>query len=119
MSAFPKLKTEAIAQYPSSRHKQYSTNILLFLDGKEERFRDFKQPLLMWTVDLTLLDRDEMAELEEFFIEQDGAVNQFDFTDPWNDTVYTGCSLENSEIWFKHDGPNTGSTKLLIRGGRN
>ena len=119
MSAFPKLKTQAIAQYPSSREKLYATKILSFIDGQEERFRDFSKPLLLWTVDLNLLDRDEMAALEEFFIEQDGALNVFDFTDPWDDTVHAGCTLENSEVWFRHDGPQAGSTKLVVRGNRS
>ena len=116
MSAFPKLKTQAVAQYPCSRDRIYRTKVLSFIDGREERFRDFSKPLLMWTIDLSLLDRDELAAFEEFFIEQEGALNAFDFTDPWDETVHARCTLENSEVWFRHDGPQAGSTKLVVRG---
>jgi hypothetical protein len=40
MATFPKLKTNAVAQYPASKTARYQNQALRFLDGTEQRYRD-------------------------------------------------------------------------------
>ena len=44
MSAFPKLKTGAVAQYPASRALSQATEVVRFLDGTEQRYRAAGRP---------------------------------------------------------------------------
>lgn len=119
MSTFPKLKTQAITQYPSTRMTTFSTGIASFMDGQEQRFRDFSRSLLSWSVDLSLLDDLEMSTLENFFIVQNGSFSSFDFEDPWNGMVHSGCTLQNPEAVFEYVGPQTGSTHLIVQQNRS
>ncbi|MGC2819953.1 MAG: hypothetical protein WA198_09735 [Candidatus Sulfotelmatobacter sp.] len=52
MATFPTLKTGAMAQYGSSRARRFSTQVLRFVDGSEQRFPDFGTPLLQWVIRL-------------------------------------------------------------------
>ena len=61
MANFPALKTGAVAQYPSDRTRRYSTQVLRFLDGSEQRFAGFGAPLKRWLIRLELLDDTELA----------------------------------------------------------
>ena len=40
MNEFPKLKTGAVAQYPAQRTTRYSTHVMRFMDGSEQRYRE-------------------------------------------------------------------------------
>ena len=79
------------------------------MDGQEQRFRDFAAPLLAWTIDLSQLDDEEVSNLEVFFVEQSGSFSAFDFLDPWNETVYSGCTLDNPEILLQYRGNQAGA----------
>ena len=119
MSTFPKLKTQAIAQYPAIRTVVFSTSVIPFMDGQEQRFRDFAAPLLVWTIDLSQLDDEEVSNLEVFFIEQSGSFSAFDFVDPWNETVYSDCTLDNPEVLLQYQGNQAGSVRLRVRQNRS
>jgi hypothetical protein len=56
MATFPALRTGAVAQYPSERHMRFSTRVLEFVDGQEQRFREFSRGLRRWVIHLDLLD---------------------------------------------------------------
>ena len=98
MASFPALKTGAVAQYPSDRARRFSTQVLRFLDGSEQRFPGFGAPLKRWLIRLELLDEAELAGLEDFFVEQGGQAGTFAFTDPWDGTVYANCSFESDTM---------------------
>jgi phage-related protein len=98
MSDFPTLKTGAILQYPAQKAVRFSSVVLRFTDGAEQRFRDFQAPLRRWMIRLDLLDQTELHVLREFFRAQSGAAGTFTFTDPWDSTVYLNCSFENGEM---------------------
>ena len=66
------MKTGAIAQYPSGRERDFSTQIFRFLDGSEQRFPGYGAPLRKWTIQLSLLDESELVNLEQFFEGQGG-----------------------------------------------
>ena len=102
MATLPLLKTGAVMQYPATRERSYSTGIVRFVDGAEQRYRDYKAPLTRWVVRLDLLDEREMAAIQDFFVEQDGGYESFTFVDPWDESVHPNCSLDGDvlEAWF-------------------
>src|SRR5438874_2407990 len=98
MSTLPALKTGAPLQYPAERTIQFSTDIVRFVDGSEQRFRNFEAPLLQWTLGLDLLDERELQSLREFFMTLNGAAGSFAFTDPWDTTQHPDCSIKQDEM---------------------
>lgn len=63
----PALKTGAPAQYPSSKRVSYSSYIVKFLDGSDQRYRNYSVPLTQWSFPLAMLDDSEMTLLGQFF----------------------------------------------------
>ena len=98
MASFPKLKTNAVAQYPAKKEIRFRNQAVRFLDGTEQRYRDAAGALRRWEISLDQLDEAEMAALEEFFAENQGAFGEFLFTDPWDAQTYSNCSLETDEL---------------------
>lgn len=92
-TTFPTLKTGAITQYPATKNTQYSSFVIRFLDGSDQRYRQYTPALLQWSVKLELLDESETRALDQFFLNQQGQAGAFSFTDPWTQTVYTSCSF--------------------------
>lgn len=118
MSTFPTLKTGAILQYPAQRGTQFSTQVLRFVDGSEQRFRDYPSPLHRWVIQLNLLDEVELHELRDFVRTESGAFGSFSFTDPWSGTLYPHCSLDGDEIAEQLQDEQKGKTSLTIRENR-
>ncbi len=118
MASFPTLKTGAVAQYPSDRTRQFSTQVLRFLDGGEQRFAGFGAPLKRWLIRLELLDETELAGLEDFFVEQGGQAGTFTFTDPWDGTVYANCSFEGDTMTADYRGPSDGTASVVVKENR-
>ena len=118
MSTFPKLKTDAVSQYPAQRTTGFSTTILQFVGGAEQRFRNYGLPLRSWKIDLRLLDDSEMNKVETFYTAQEGQFNSFSFTDPWDQTTYPSCSLEIPELAMQYIGPQSGALHLIVRENR-
>jgi phage-related protein len=98
MATFPVLKTGAVAQYPASRAVQYQNQILRFVDGGEQRYRDASTGLHRWTIRLDYLDATELAAIEDFFLSNQGSFNSFAFTDPWDNTAYPNCSIVGDHL---------------------
>ena len=98
MSDFPTLKTGAVMQYPAQREIAFSTSIVRFVDGSEQRFRQYPAPFHRWVIRLDLLDENELHQLREFFRTVSGGAEDFGFTDPWDGTRYPNCSLADDEI---------------------
>lgn len=118
MAAFPVLKTGAIVQYPSERGDSFSTDVLEFIDGSEQRSALYGAPLKRWLVRLDLLSEGELFQLEQFFVEQGGASGTFSFTDPWDDTEYTDCSFEDDEISLVFEAVGAASASVVIKENR-
>lgn len=118
MASFPALKTGAVAQYPSDRTTRFSTQVLRFLDGGEQRFRVFGAPLKKWLIRLELLDDQELAGLEEFFAEQQGQAGTFSFTDPWDGTTHANCSFESGTMTADYRGRGDGVASIVVRENR-
>ena len=93
MAGFPVLKTGAVVQYPLTRTAAFQNQMLTFLDGTQQRYRDSAGLRARWEIRLTELDAGEMAAMEEFFLANQGTFGSFAFTDPVDGTVYSNCSL--------------------------
>ena len=77
MPAFPKLRTDAVAQYPAGRELRFATEGVRFADGSEQRFRDAEAPVRRWTIKLDRLDETEAAEIESLFLASQGRAGHF------------------------------------------
>jgi hypothetical protein len=119
MATFPALKTGAVAQYPSDRQPTFSTQVVRFLNGSEQRFPGFGTALRQWVIRLDLLDESELTNLQLFFESQGGRAQVFTFTDPFDGTVYTSCSFGSDELELSFNGPQQGQATVTIRESRS
>ena len=114
MATFPILKTGAVAQYPASTGLRFQNQVLRFLDGTDQRYRDSAGPLHGWEIRLSQMDEREMAEIEQFFVDNQGSFGSFAFTDPWDGQAYPNCSLASDEIDLTSAAEMRGGTSLTI-----
>jgi hypothetical protein len=119
MTAFPILKTGAVLQYPAQKGIQFSTAIVRYIDGSEQRFRTYATPLHRWMIRLDMLDESELHRLREFFRTEKGASGTFAFTDPWDGNVYQNCSIDEDEISETLVDESNGKTSMTIRENRS
>jgi hypothetical protein len=103
-----------VAQYPARRRVAYRNQIVRFLDGSEQRYRDAAGPLHQWEIRLSALDEGELASVETFVEANQGAFGSFAFTDPWDGTVYANCSLAADELALTASGEMSGSTRVVV-----
>jgi phage-related protein len=108
-----------VAQYGSDRSGQFSTQVLRFIDGSEQRFPGYGTPLLQWTIRLDLLDESELENLEQFFEEQGGREGSFSFTDPWDGTVYPSCSFASDDLALLFEDVARGKTQVVVKENRS
>ena len=114
MATFPELKTNAVAQYPATKSLRFQNQTVRFLDGSEQRYRDAAGPLHTWVIQLNQLDESEVAAFEEFFEDNQGRLGSFQFTDPWDGTLYTNCSLASDELMVSSLAEMCGKTSLTV-----
>ena len=98
MTTFPRLKTDAVAQYPFTTTLTFQNQTLTFVDGTQQRYRDSAAARMRWEINLTKLDEGELAAVEEFFMANQGAFGSFAFTDPTDGHVYEQCSIEADSL---------------------
>lgn len=115
MSTFPQLKSGAIMQWPATRERHFSTDVLEFADGSEQRYRNLTGAIRRWIVRLDDLDEDELASMESFFGQEQGGFGTFSFVDPWDGTEYLECRFENPEAIAEYRAFHRGSTTLIVR----
>jgi hypothetical protein len=101
-------------QYPAQRDVGFSTTALQFVDGSEQRFRNYQAPLHQWIVQLSLLDQAELHEFQEFFRAMAGPAEDFAFTDPWDGSSYSSCSLGSDSMAAVLAGEWNGETSLTV-----
>jgi hypothetical protein len=114
MATFPKLRTGAVAQYPAERQTRFSTRVLEFVDGREQRFREFGRGLRRWVIRLDYLDATELEELAAFF-EQAGGTAPFRFVDPWDGREHSNCVVENAEFAAELLSESRNRSEFVIR----
>jgi hypothetical protein len=118
MASLPQLKTSAVAQYPARRRLAFRNQIVRFLDGREQRYRDSAGATRRWEIRLEQLDEGELAALEEFFAAQQGELGDFEFTDPWDGESYASCSFASDCVELVSIGELRGATRLVIQENR-
>jgi phage-related protein len=118
MANFPALKTGVVAQYGSDWSRQFSTQVLRFLDGSEQRFPGYGAPLRKWVIRLDLLDESELNTLEVFFEDEGGRAGTFSFTDPWDQTVYANCSFDSDDLALEFQEAARGKTQVIVKENR-
>jgi hypothetical protein len=104
-----------VLQYPARRVSSFSTHITRFLDGSEQRFRVHRAPRRRWVIQLGLLDGEELAQLEGFFLSNRGQAGSFEFVDPWDDVTYPNCSLEEADMDTTWRGHREGETTVVVK----
>jgi len=114
MATFPKLKTNAVAQYPVTRALRYQNQTVRFLDGTDQRYRDGSGPLHRWIIRLSALDEGELAALEGFFLTNAGQFGSFVFVDPWDGASYSSCSLASDQMDLTAVAEMQGQTSLTV-----
>lgn len=119
MAEFPLLKTSAVAQYPAQRSTEHATRVLRFLDGSEQRFREYGTALRRWTIALALLDESELTRLREFCSQVRGRAGSFVFVDPWDGTEYADCSLAGDEVELELSEEGRGRAVLIVKENRS
>ncbi|MGA3023971.1 MAG: DUF2460 domain-containing protein [Bryobacteraceae bacterium] len=116
MASFPiVLRTGAVAQYPLASQMQFFTDVVLFIDGTEQRFPAYAAPLRRWTVSLDLLDEAELNATLLFFRAQRGMNGTFSFTDPVDGTGYSNCSFVSDSIQTSMDAKGRCTTTVVIQ----
>lgn len=119
MATFPLLKTKAVTQYPASKTVQFRNQAVRFVDGTEQRYRDAASALHLWVIRLTALDESEMAAVESFFTLNQGQSGSFSFTDPWDGTVHSNCSVQSGELTLESTAELQGRTSLTVMENRS
>src|SRR5215470_1847073 len=114
MVSFPLLKTSAVAQYPAQRSLYFRNQVLRFVDGAEQRYRDSAGAMHRWVIRLEQLDEGEAAALDLFLAANQGAFGSFAFTDPWDGHVYPNCSLAGDGLDVTVLGEMQGRTGLIV-----
>jgi phage-related protein len=118
VATFPTLKTGVVAQYPSNRDRRFSTQILRFVDGSEQRYPGYGAPLRRWVIQFDLLDESELVNLEQFFESEGGRAGSFSFTDPWDGTVYSNCSFDSDVLALEFRTVGDGATSVVVKENR-
>lgn len=119
MATFPKLTSGVVTQYPSGRTATYSTSIMQFVDGKEQRFRELKSPVRRWLIELSKLSAHEEGSVEAFFSSVQGQFGSFTFVDPWDDVEYPDCSFDQETLNALSRSESANQTYLVIRNNRS
>lgn len=114
MAEFPRLKTGAIAQYPSARELRLPSEAVRFLDNSEQRYRDAAVPRRRWVIELRRLSPHEAATLRKFFIEMRGSAGIFDFEDPWTGLVVEDCRFGEDELVLSAQAEHDGRAVLTV-----
>jgi hypothetical protein len=114
MATFPVLSTGAVAQYPLSRGTGYEVEVILFIDGTEQRCLTRGSKVRRWTVQLSQLTESELAQIEEFFDAVQGDSNTFTFVDPFSGEAVPNCRLSGPSLVTQYIAAGAGDTSLVI-----
>ena len=118
MSTFPKLQTGAVLQYSSDRAVIFRTEVTWFVDGSEQRYRQFPSLAVRWVVRLDLLTDAEVQAVLDFHAAHRGRQAAFAFTDPWTGDVYPTCCFEDDGLETEAKFESQNKTQFVIRSTR-
>jgi phage-related protein len=118
MASFPTLKSSAVTQYPATKVIAFQNQVVRFVDGTEQRYRDSAGPLHQWAIRLSELDETEMATIERFLQSNQGSFGSFSFTDPWDNRTYSNCSFAADSMDLTSVGELRGNTSVIVKENR-
>jgi len=118
MASFPTLKTSAVAQYPATKTVSFQNQVVRFVDGTEQRYRDCAGPLHQWVIRLSELDETEITALERFLEANQGSFGNFSFTDPWDNQTYSNCSFASDAMDLTSVEEMRGNTSVTVKENR-
>ena len=118
MLTFPTLKTAAAVQYPLTVSEAFSTEVLQFLAGDEQRYLASPGELRAWSIQLEQLDEAELESIEAFFVAAAGSFETFSFPDPASGTTYPNCFIAQDLLHETFSGELRTATTILIQQGR-
>jgi hypothetical protein len=95
MVRFPRLKTNAITQYPCALGAAHRTEVLHFVDGSEQRFPQWAAKKRRWVIRLDLLEEAEANVFRKFFENRSGRYELFTFFDPWTEQEVPNCAFDS------------------------
>lgn len=115
MALFPRLKTNAITQYPSGAGRTFRTEVLRFVDGAEQRFCQSADGARHWRIRLDLLDETEVDAVRKFFEQQSGKFGRFTFVDPWTNEEVANCAFSSDvfEVDFRSHNRAAASIEIV------
>jgi hypothetical protein len=61
-----------------------------------------------------MLDEAELGTLEQFFVAQEGRFGTFSFVDPWTQTTFPNCSLDQETLDYELKGETRGTLRLVV-----
>ena len=114
MSTFPLLSSGAVTQYPAAFVSGQSVQVIRFLDGAEQRYLTQGRALRSWQIRLELLNENETAQVETFFVAQQGDSSIFVFPDPVSGSLVPNCRLAAPHLVSEYVGPDVGSLSLIV-----
>lgn len=114
MNIFPSLSTGAVTQYPAAYVSRQAVQVIRFIDGSDQRYPTQGQALRQWQIRLDLLNEVEIAQLEAFFVAQQGDYGTFTFPDPFSGAQVSNCMLASPGLVTQYVGTDTCSTSLMI-----
>ncbi|MGB9604885.1 MAG: DUF2460 domain-containing protein [Bryobacteraceae bacterium] len=97
------------------RRVEYRNEVLRFLDGSEQRYRQARGPLKQWVLNFGAIEDEEARRLVNFFEGQQGRVGSFAFEDPWEKTTNPNCSLVNDEVRLELENEGRARVRVVIR----
>lgn len=113
-ATFPSLSSGAVAQYPVSMITGRSAQVIRFLDGTDQRYLQQGKSFRSWQIKLDLLNESEIAQIESFFVAQQGDYLSFSFPDPFSGTVVANCRLASSGMESRYLDVDAASTSLWV-----
>lgn len=114
MALFPSLSTGAVTQYPTAFSTGQAVEVVRFLDGSDQRYLTQGRTFRQWQIRLDLLNDTEIAELEAFFIAQQGDYSTFVFPDPISGSGVPNCRLAAPGLASAYVGVDASSTSFYV-----
>lgn len=114
MADFPVLSSGAVTQYPTVFASGQAVQVIRFLDGSDQRYLMQGRTFRRWQIRLDLLNETEIAQLEAFFVAQQGDFAAFVFSDPISGTSVPNCRLAGPGLASAYVGVNVSSTSLVV-----
>lgn len=114
MALFPLLSSGAVTQYPAAFTRGLPVQVIRFLDGSDQRYLTGSSFLRQWQIRLDLLNDTEIAQLETFFIEQQGDYAAFTFPDPISGSQVPNCRLAAPGLMSAYVGVDASSTSFVV-----